>query len=67
MIVVKPIRDYALKKDPLLESTICIKKIVKMGNSASGEQDAVKKQAEGGSVPMYGLVDLKGKNHRFKR
>ena len=45
MIVVKPIRDYALKKDPLLESTIYIKKIVKMGNSASGEQDAVKKQA----------------------
>ena len=32
-----------------------------MGNSASSEQDAVKKQAEGGSVPMYGLVDLKGK------
>ena len=33
----------------------------RMGNSASSEQDAVKKQAEGGSVPMYGLVDLKGK------
>ena len=38
-----------------------------MGNSASSEQDAVKKQAEGGSVPMYGLVDLKGKSCTFKQ
>ena len=38
-----------------------------MGNSASSEQDAVKKQAEGGSVPMYGLVDLKGKSCTSKQ
>ena len=32
-----------------------------MGNSGANEQDAVKKQAEGGTVPMYELVDVKGK------
>ena len=36
-----------------------------MGNSGSSEQDAVKKQAEGGSVPMYELVDVKGKNTKY--
>ena len=36
-----------------------------MGNSGSSEQDAVKKQAEGGSVPMYELVDVKGKNTNY--
>ena len=36
-----------------------------MGNSGSSEQDAVKKQAEGGSVPMYELVDVKGKNKKY--
>ena len=55
-----------MKKNQYLRTLSAFKEIVKMGNSASGEQDAVKKQAEGGSVPMYGLVDLKGKIHQFK-
>ena len=31
-----------------------------MGNSESNESAAVKRQAEGGSCPMYDLLDLKG-------
>ena len=31
-----------------------------MGNKESNESAAVKRQAEGGSVPMYELLDLKG-------
>jgi hypothetical protein len=31
-----------------------------MGNSESNESAAVKRQAEGGAVPMYDLLDLKG-------
>ena len=32
-----------------------------MGNAESNESAAVKRQAEGGSVPMYELFDLSGK------
>ena len=32
-----------------------------MGQAESNESAAVKRQAEGGAVPMYGLLDLSGK------
>ena len=32
-----------------------------MGNSESNESAAVKRQAEGGVIPMYELLDLSGK------
>ena len=32
-----------------------------MGNKESNESAAVKRQAEGASNPMYGLLDLSGK------
>ena len=32
-----------------------------MGNSESNESAAVKRQAEGGAIPMYALLDLAGK------
>ena len=32
-----------------------------MGNAESNESAAVKRQAVGGSVPMYELADLRGK------
>ena len=32
-----------------------------MGQAESNESAAVKRQAEGGAVPMYGLLDLSGR------
>lgn len=36
-----------------------------MGNKESNESAAVKRQAEGGSNPMYELLDLSGKKQQF--
>ncbi len=36
-----------------------------MGNKESNESAAVKRQAEGGSCPMYDLLDLKGGGQLF--
>ena len=38
-----------------------------MGNAESNESAAVKRQAEGGSVPMYELLDLSGTRCPQKR
>jgi len=35
--------------------------VKKMGNKESNESAAVKRQAEGGTNPMYSLLDLSGK------
>ena len=37
-----------------------------MGQAESNESAAVKRQAEGGSNPMYELLDLAGKNWKYK-
>ena len=36
-----------------------------MGNSESNESAAVKRQAEGGSNPMYTLLDLSGNHFQY--
>ena len=36
-----------------------------MGQAESNESAAVKRQAEGGEVPMYKLLDLSGKSFKF--
>ena len=36
-----------------------------MGQAESNESAAVKRQAEGGEVPMYKLLDLSGKDSHF--
>ena len=37
-----------------------------MGNSESNESAAVKRQAEGGTNPMYTLLDLSGMSYRIE-